>query len=47
MVPPHIQADEAGAKAHRANVRYLGTVDCRYWPEATEGLINALHHRPQ
>jgi hypothetical protein len=37
-----IKADEAEAKARRAAVRYLGTVDCRYWPEAKEGLINAL-----
>jgi hypothetical protein len=26
----------------RLDVRYLGTVDCRYWPEAEEALINAL-----
>jgi hypothetical protein len=37
-----IKADEAGAKARRANVRYLGTVDCRYWPEAKDALIGAL-----
>ncbi len=37
-----IKADEAAAKARRAATRYLGTVDCRYWPEATEALINAL-----
>lgn len=37
-----IAADEAGAKARRAAVRYLGTVDCHYWPEAEAGLINAL-----
>jgi hypothetical protein len=37
-----IKADEAAAKERRANVRYLGTVDCRYWPEAKEALINAL-----
>jgi len=37
-----IKADEAGAKIRRANVRYLGTVDCRYWPEATLALIGAL-----
>ncbi len=37
-----VKADEAAAKARRADVRYLGTVDCRYWPEAQEALINAL-----
>jgi hypothetical protein len=37
-----IKADEAAAAERRANVRYLGTVDCRYWPEAKAALINAL-----
>lgn len=37
-----IAADEAGAKARRANMRYLGTVDCHYWPEAEAGLIVGL-----
>lgn len=37
-----IKADEAAAKARRADVRYLGTVDCRYWPEAKAALINSL-----
>jgi hypothetical protein len=37
-----IKQDEANAKARRAAVRYLGTVDCNYWPEAQKGLINAL-----
>ncbi|MCI0460441.1 MAG: hypothetical protein L0Z62_26100 [Gemmataceae bacterium] len=37
-----IKADEAAAKMRRLDVRYLGTVDCRYWPEAEEALINAL-----
>lgn len=37
-----IKQDEQAAKARREAVRYLGTVDCRYWPEAQEGLINAL-----
>lgn len=37
-----IQLDEAGAAKRRAAVRYLGTVDCHYWPEAEEGLIGAL-----
>ncbi len=36
------KADEADAKARREAVRYLGTVDCHYWPEAQEALINAL-----
>jgi hypothetical protein len=37
-----IKADEADAKARREAVRFLGTVDCNYWPEATEALVNAL-----
>ncbi len=37
-----IKKDEAEAKARRASVRYLGTVDCDYWPEAQAGLINGL-----
>lgn len=37
-----IQADEAAAKERRAAVRYLGTVDCHYWPEAGKALIAAL-----
>jgi hypothetical protein len=41
-VAAKIQADEAGAKARRAAVRYLATVDCRRWPEAEGALIAAL-----
>jgi hypothetical protein len=37
-----IKADEAAAAARRADVRYLGTVDCSRWPEAELALINAL-----
>jgi hypothetical protein len=37
-----VKQDEAGAKARRAAMRYLGTVDCRYWPEAEAALINGL-----
>jgi hypothetical protein len=37
-----IKADEADAKARRAAIRYLGTVDCHYWPEAIDALINGL-----
>lgn len=37
-----IKEDEAGAKERRANVRYLGTVDCARYPEAEKALINAL-----
>ena len=37
-----IKADEAGAKARRAATRFLGTVDCHYWPEAEAGLIGTL-----
>lgn len=37
-----IKQDEAAAKARRAAVRYLGTVDCHYWPEAGDALIGSL-----
>jgi hypothetical protein len=37
-----IKKDEANAKARAAAVRYLATVDCRYWPEAQDALVNAL-----
>ena len=37
-----IKEDEAHAKERRANVRYLGTVDCARYPEAEKALINAL-----
>lgn len=37
-----IKQNEAEAKARRAAVRYLGTVDCRRYPEAEAALINAL-----
>ncbi|MBL8793561.1 MAG: hypothetical protein JNM56_06640 [Planctomycetia bacterium] len=37
-----IKADEAAAKARRAAMRYLGTVDCHYWPEAEKALIAGL-----
>jgi hypothetical protein len=37
-----IKQEEAQAKARRAAVRYLGTVDCHRFPEAQAALINAL-----
>src|SRR5262245_39866505 len=37
-----IKEDEANAKARRAAVRYLGTVDCRYWHEARDALVHSL-----
>jgi hypothetical protein len=37
-----VKKDEAEAKARRAAVRFLGTVDCHYWPEAEKALILAL-----
>ena len=37
-----IKVEEAGAKARRASVRYLRTVDCHYYPEAEAALIAAL-----
>ena len=41
-VAAKIKQDEAEAKARRAAVRYLSTVDCHYWPEAEAALIGAL-----
>ena len=37
-----IRAEEAGAPAKVAALEYLGTVDCRYYPEAEAGLISGL-----
>lgn len=37
-----IKQSEADAKARRAAVRYLGTVDCKRFPEAETALVNAL-----
>ncbi len=41
-----IKKDEEEAKARREAVRFLGTVDCNYWPEATEALIQGLRKDP-
>src|SRR5207302_11473959 len=37
-----IQKSEMEAKARRTAVKYLGTVDCHFFPEAEAALINAL-----
>lgn len=37
-----IQLEEAEAKARRAAIRYLGTVDCEYFPEAEAELVKSL-----
>lgn len=37
-----IKLDEAQGKSRRAAVKYLGTIDCHYYPEAEAGLIAAL-----
>lgn len=37
-----IKADEAGAKARIAALRYLATVDCHYYPEVADAIIDAL-----
>lgn len=37
-----IKADEAGAPARRAAIRYLASVRCHYFPEAEAALIAAL-----
>ncbi len=41
-VAAKVKQDEAEAKARRAAVRYLSTVDCHYWPDAEAALISAL-----
>jgi hypothetical protein len=41
-VAAKIKASEADAKARVAAVEYLGTVDCRRWPEASKALVAAL-----
>jgi hypothetical protein len=41
-----IKADEAAAAARRQAVRYLGTVDCNYWPDAIDALSNSLRKDP-
>ena len=37
-----VKIDESQARARRAAVKYLATVDCNYYPEAESGLIAAL-----
>ena len=37
-----IQKDTAEAAARRAAIRYMSTVDCNWWPEASAALINSL-----
>lgn len=34
--------DRAGAEERVKAIKYLGTLDCHYWPEAEEALIGAL-----
>ena len=41
-VAAKIKKDEADAKARRAAIRYLATVDCHYWPEAEVAIISGL-----
>ena len=41
-VAAQVKQDEAEAKARRAAVRYLATVDCHYWPAAEVAIISAL-----
>ncbi len=37
-----IKKDQAAMKARRAMIRFLGTVDCHYYPEAQKALLSAL-----
>ena len=37
-----VKLDRAAAKKRIKAVQYLGTVDCHYWPEAEDALVNAL-----
>jgi len=41
-----IKKSEAEAKARREAIRYLGTVDCTWWPEARDALIAGLRTDP-
>src|SRR5260221_10585324 len=41
-----IKASEGGAKARRAALRYLGTVDCQRWPEAQGAVADGLRADP-
>ena len=41
-VAAKVKKDEADAKARRAAIRYLSTVDCHYWPEAEAAIISGL-----
>ena len=41
-VAAKVKKDEADAKARRAAIRYLATVDCHYWPEAEVAIISGL-----
>ncbi len=41
-IAARVKNDEEEAKARRAAVRFLGTVDCNYWPEAIDTLKTAL-----
>ena len=38
--------DAAEAKARQMDVRYLGTLDCRYYPNASKGLADGLRMDP-
>ncbi len=38
--------DAAEAKARQMDIRYLGTLDCRYYPNASKGLADALRMDP-
>jgi hypothetical protein len=37
-----VKLDRANAEKRMEAVKYLGTVDCHYWPEAEDALIGAL-----
>lgn len=39
-----VKQDRASAEARAAAIEYLGSVDCHYWPEAEDALINALRN---
>ena len=41
-----IKAEEAQAKARKAAMRYLGTVDCTRFPDAQDALVKGLHDCP-
>ena len=45
-VAAKVKASEADAKARVAAIEYLGTVDCKRWPDVTQAIMVALREDP-